>query len=186
MLKSYLRSLFLLPIMVALLIASVGCGNSNGDSLVSNENVQNSKEHQQTDAEIGELYAKFRANDNEFVTFRAETYIQSPEMSWEYSLDVEVKADKIYINGVLYVESSSTPPIVLYSDGFLSYAASFGTEIANTLTKIKDCGSCFLLETEQDSKTGQIISVYEIDDFLYFVRFFDNGEVMRVHRTPVI
>ena len=122
--------------------------------------------------------------------FCAEPYIQDSALSWEYSLDIKIEGDKIYINDTLYKESSSVPPVVLYSDGFLAHAdyidkANNNQEIANILTKIKNCDSCYLLETNQVCKTGQKISVYEIDNVYYFIRFYDNGEVMRIHRAII-
>ena len=193
MLKLNLRSLFLVLGVVILLIVSVGCSSSDGSSLDNRENTQGSVEQQEFGTEISELCASIQSNmttaNDGHVNFIAEPYIQAPALSWEYSLDVKIEDGKIYINGVLYEESSSTPPGVLYSDGFLSHADYTdkinNTEITSTLTKIKDCESCYLLETGQDSKAGQKISVYEIDNFLYFVRFFDNGEVMRIHYAPI-
>lgn len=193
MLRLNLRSLFLVLGVVILLVVSVGCDTSDNNSLNNRENIQGTEEQQKLGTEISELCTRIQANmttaNNGEVNFSAEPYIQAPAMSWEYSLDIKIEDGKIYINGVLYEESSSTPPVVLYSDGFLSHAdytdEIYNTEIKNTLTKIKNCESCYLLETEQDSKAGQIISVYEIDNFLYFIRFFDNGEVMRIHYAPI-
>lgn len=193
MLKLNLRSLFLVLGVVVLLIVSAGCNNSDNNGLNSTESVQGSEKQQKLGVENSELWTKIQAQlttaDNKSVTFRAESYIQSPELSWEYSLDIEIKGDKICINDVLYKESSSVPPAVLYSDGFLSHANYIdginGTEVASTLTKIKNCKSCYLLEAKSGSKAGQTISVYKIDDVLYFVSFFDNGEVMRIHRSPI-
>lgn len=193
MLRLNLRSLFLVLGVVILLVVSVGCGTSDNNSLNNKENTQGTEEQQNLGTEISELCTRIQANmttaNNGEVNFSAEPYIQAPAMSWEYSLDIKIEDGKIYINGVLYEESSSTPPVVLYSDGFLSHAdytdEIYNTEIKNTLIKIKNCESCYLLETDQDSKAGQIISVYEIDNFLYFIRFFDNGEVMRIHYAPI-
>lgn len=193
MLRLNLRSLFLVLGVVILLVVSVGCGTSDNNSLNNKENTQGTEEQQNLGTEISELCTRIQANmttaNNGEVNFSAEPYIQAPAMSWEYSLDIKIEDGKIYINGVLYEESSSTPPVVLYSDGFLSHADYtddiYNTEIKNTLIKIKNCESCYLLETDQDSKAGQIISVYEIDNFLYFIRFFDNGEVMRIHYAPI-
>lgn len=193
MLRLNLRSLFLVLGVVILLVVSVGCGTSDNNSLNNKDNTQGTEEQQKLGTEISELCTRIQANmttaNNGEVNFSAEPYIQAPAMSWEYSLDIKIEDGKIYINGVLYEESSSTPPVVLYSDGFLSHAdytdEIYNTEIKNTLIKIKNCESCYLLETDQDSKAGQIISVYEIDNFLYFIRFFDNGEVMRIHYAPI-
>lgn len=193
MLKTNLRSLFLVLGVVILLVVSVGCSSSDGSSIDNMENSQGSVEQQELGTKIGELCARIQtnmttANDGNII-FSAEPYIQAPALSWEYSLNVKIEDGKIYINSVLYEESSSTPPAVIYSDGFLSHADYTdkinNTEITSTLTKIKDCESCYLLETGQDSKAGQKISVYEIDNFLYFIRFFDDGEVMRIHYAPI-
>ena len=54
-------------------------------------------------------------------------------------------------------------------------------EKSNTLQKIKNCDSCYLIETDQKCKTGKLNSIYEIEGVYYFVRFYDNGEVMRIH-----
>lgn len=193
MLKLNLRSLFLVLGVVILLMVFAGCNSSDDNSLNNAESIQDSEEQQKLGVENGGLWTKFQAQtttaNNKSVTFRAEPFIQSPELSWEYSLNVKIEDDKIYINDVPYEESSSVPPAILYSAGFLSHAnytdGINGTEITSTLTKIKDCESCYLLVAEQDSKAGQIISVYEIDNVLYFVRFFDNGEVMRIHYSPI-
>ena len=193
MLKLNLRSLFLVLGVVILLIVSVGCGRAADNALYDEDDLLHNAEQQNSNIEVSELCMRLSKNmtteNDGNVTLRAEPYIQSPALSWEYSLDIEIKGGKIYINGVLYEESSSIPPVVLYSEGFLAHASYTDeindTEITNILTKIKNGESCYLLETSQDSKAGQIISVYEIDDFLYFVRFFDNGKVMRIHYAPI-
>ena len=123
------------------------------------------------------------------ISCRAEPYI-NPGISWEYSLDIKIKDDKIYINDTLYEESSSVPPAIVYSEGFLATAKYIdednnNQEMANMLEKIKNCNSCYLIETDQDCKTGQMISVYEIDGAYYFVRFYDTGEVMRIHCATI-
>ena len=188
MLRLNFRSLFLVLGVVILLIISVGCGRAVDNALHDKDDPLQNEELQKSNIKISESANMTTENDG-IVTLRAEPYIQSPALSWEYSLDIEIKDGKIYINGVLYEESSSIPPVVLYSEGFLAHAGYTDeindTEITNILTKIKNGESCYLLETSQDSKAGQKISVYEIDDFLYFVRFFDNGEVMRIHYAPI-
>lgn len=122
MLKLNLRSLFLMLGVVILLIVFVGC-NSSDDNM---ESIQGSGEQQNISTEDGGLRTKIQAQtatgNNKSVTFRAEPYIQSPELSWEYSLCIEIEDDKIYTNDVLYEESPSVPPAILYSAGFLSHA----------------------------------------------------------------
>ncbi len=178
MLKFNFRSLFIILGAIILLFVSLGCNHIDGSTLNSKEDTHN-KEEQQSPNMTSQ-------NDNT-VSFRAEPYIQMPALSWEYSLDVKVVDGKIYINDVLYEQvPSSVPPIVLLSDGLLNHAAFLddtngNQKISNTLKRIKDCESCYVLETDEDSKAGKRISVYELDNAYYFVRFFENGEIMRIH-----
>ena len=194
--KLNLHRLFLVLNVVILLIISVSCSRANDSTLSDKENMQSDDEEKPNlGVETGELWNEISTDMTtatekcETVSFRAEPYIQNPAMSWEYSLDIKIEDGKIYINDILYEESSSVPPVVLYSDGFLAHADYIdeitNSKIANTLTKIQNCESCYLLETKQNSKIGQKISVYEIDNVLYFIRFFDNGEVMRIHYAPI-
>ena len=187
------RSLFLVLGVVILLIVSVGCGSTGSNINNDKENIQNSEEQQKLGTEINKLYMNVSTNvtteKNRIVILRAEPYIQDPSLSWQYSFDIKFEDDKIYINDIFYEESSLVSPVVLYSDGFLAHAnyidETTGSTTANTLTKIKNCQSCYLLQTTQDSKAGQKIYVFKIDNVLFFVRFFDNGEVMRIHSAPI-
>lgn len=190
--KLNLRSLFLILSVVILLIVAVGCSNFDSNSLNNQEIVQSNKDPQNSNIEISELYARLSTNitteNDGIVILRAEPYF-NPGISWEYSLDIEIKDEKMYINGVLYEESSSVPPVIIYSDSFLAMAAvideNYNQEITDILQKIKNCDSSYLIETKQDSSAGELISIYEIEGAYYFVRFYDNGEVMRIHYAPV-
>ncbi len=191
--KLNLHGLYLVLSVIILLIVFVGCGSADDNLFNYNENIQSSDEQQKLGTEISKLYMDISTNmtpsKNGIISFQAEPYIQDPALSWEYSLDIKLEDDKIYINDILYEESSSVPPVVLYSDGFLAHAnyidETTDLTTANTLTQIKNCESCYLLETKQDSKAGQQIFVYKINNALYFIRFFDNGEVMRIHSAPI-
>ena len=191
--KFNLRGLFLVLSVVILLIVSVGCNHTNDNISDDNKGVQSSEVQQNSGTELSRLFTraakKVTTENDGVVSFSAKPYVQAPELSWVYSFDIKIEDGKIYINGILYEESSSTPPAVLFSKGFLAHVDYTdkvnNTEIASTLTKIKNCESCYRLETKQDSPAGQKISVYEIDNCLYFIRFFDNGEVMRIHYAPI-
>ena len=193
MLRFNSRSLFLVLGVVILLIVSVGCNHTNDNISDDNKGVQSSEVQQNSGTELSRLFTraakKVTTENDGVVSFSAKPYVQAPELSWVYSFDIKIEGGKIYINGILYEESSSTPPAVLFSEGFLAHVDYTdkvnNTEIASTLTKIKNCESCYRLETKQDSPAGQKISVYEIDNCLYFIRFFDNGEVMRIHYAPI-
>jgi hypothetical protein len=55
-------------------------------------------------------------------------------------------------------------------------------EIATeAINKINSQKGCYILETAIESKCGQKLAMYVIGDTYYFIRFFDNGQVMRVH-----
>mgnify|MGYP003310371113 CR=1 FL=1 len=127
--------------------------------------------------------------DLETASCRADPYIQEPALSWEYSLEITTKDSSIYINDVLYKETpSAVPPVISYSEGFLSAAALLDAangnqDISDILSRIQNGEPCCVLETDEDSNFGKYISVYEIDNAYYFVRFFENGVVMRIHCT---
>ena len=165
MLRFNSRSLFLVLSVVILLIVSVGCSHTNDNISNDTKDIQSSEVQQNSGTELSRLFTraakKVTTENDGVVSFRAEPYIQDV-LSWEYSLDIRIENNKIYINNVLYEVSASVPPVVEYSEGFLTHASHIdetnGTEIASTLTKIKNCESCCLLETQQDSPAGQKIS----------------------------
>lgn len=175
MLKLKFRVLFLLLGVIILLFAFVGCNYTNDPSDTTADTTTSNPEEEQTP---------------NVVRLRAETYIQQPALSWAYSFDVKVEDDKVYINDSLYEKSTSAPPAILFSEGFLSYAdhldrANNNQEITNTLTKIQNGKPFCVLETTQDGSCGKLLSVYEINGVYYFVRFFDTGEVMRIHSATI-
>lgn len=175
MLKLKFRVLFLLLGVIILLFAFVGCNYTNDDPSNTTADTTTSNPEEEQPPKL--------------VSLRADPYFQGA-LSWEYSLDVKVEDEKIYINDTLYKESSSVPPIILYSEGFLA-GADFAdkmnndNEITNTLTKIQNGKPFCVLETDQDSSCGKLLSVYEINGAYYFIRFYDNGDVMRIHSATI-
>ncbi len=193
MLKLNFHSLFLVFGVIILLTVCAGCGRAGDKTPDSKENTQSNEEQQTPDiVDSGSSVASpasMMTENDKIVSLRAEPYITSV-ISWDYSLDIKIEDGKIYINDTLYKKSSSVPPVILYSDALLHYAnhadkINNNQKMVNTLTKIKNSTPCYLLETDQVCKTGQKLSVYEIDGTYYFVRFFDNGEVMRIHYATV-
>ena len=159
MLRFNLRSLFLVLGVVILLIVSVGCNHTN-------DNIHDDTKDNQS-SEIQPV-APVTTEDDGVISFSAEPYIQEGALSWEYSLDIKIANGKIYIHDILYDGSTSPSPVIEYNEGFLTHARhtdeTKGTEIANTLTKIENSETCYLLETQQHSPVGEKICVYEIDD----------------------
>ena len=125
--------------------------------------------------------------DDQTVRFSAEPYIQNPELSWSYLLDVEVKDGQIYLSDVLYDKITYTEAFDLQCiEGLLSFAEHSDGAIAQTLEQIRTQKGCYLLETDSDSKYGKQIAVYEIDSTYYFVSYYGNGEVVRIHFAEAI
>ena len=180
MLRFNSRSLFLVLGVVILLIVSVGCNHTN-------DNIPDDTKDSQS-SEIQPV-APVTTEYDGVISFSAAPYTQLSALSWEYSLDIKIENGKIYIHDILYDGSTSVSPVIEYEEGALTLAhhtnEATGTDIANTLTKIKNSKTCFLLETKQHSPVGEKICVYEIDDVFYFVRFYDNGKVMRIHYAPI-
>ena len=181
MLRFNSRGLFLVLGVVILLIVSVGCNHTNDNIPDDTKDTQSSEVQPVTPV---------TTEDDGVISFSAGPYI-NPGISWEYSLDINIKNGNIYINDILYKESSSVPPVIEYGEGFLSDAAitdkiNQNQEMTNTLEKIKNSETCHLLETQQYSPVvGEKLCVYEIDDVFYFVQFYDNGKVMRIHYAPI-
>ena len=180
MVRFNLRSLFLVLGVVILLIVSVGCNHTN-DNIPDDTKDNQSSEVQPV--------TPVTTEDDGVISFSAEPYINHG-ISWEYSLDIKIEDGKIYMHNILYDGSTSPSPVIEYGEGFLADAAftdkiNQNQEMSNTLEKIKKSETCYLLETKQHSPVGEKICVYEIDDVFYFVRFYDNGKVMRIHYVPI-
>ena len=194
MLKLNFRSLFLIIGVIILIFIPVGCVPVN-DAPPNNDDIQNKDEQPPCIDETGELSVRFLTTmagpGDETVSFYAEHYIQSPPLSWVYSPEIRVDDGQIYIHDFLYEQvSSSAPPAVVYSEGFLNNAAFYDSqngnqEISDTLQRIKESEFCYVLKTDEVCNTGKEIFVYEIDNAFYFVRFFESGEVMRIHRAII-
>ena len=154
MLKLKFRVLFLLLGVIILLFAFVGCNHTVNDPSNNNSDPTASNTGEEQTPNV--------------VRLQAETYIQQPALSWTYSFGVKVEDDKVYINDSLYEKSTSAPPAILFSEGFLSHAdhldrANNNQEITNTLTKIQNGNPFCVLETTQDGSCGKLLSVYKID-----------------------
>ena len=129
-------------------------------------------------------WKKDMKNDNGDIEFTAVTFAHDATLSWMYSLDVKVCDGDIYLNDILYdsVEHISEPKIV-YSQGFVwdMETNNGNNATAEALEKIKNSDSCYMLKTENSSKFGDQIAIYDIDGVYYFLSFFENGEVARIH-----
>lgn len=124
--------------------------------------------------------------ESQVTEFCADPFLQDAALSWMYSIDVKIDMDnsKIYLNDVLYDQIS-------YVENFkpdygnLVPGPYVNEKITEVLDRIDSQKGCYMLETQSESKCGKQIAMYVIEDTYYFIRFFDNGKVMRIHSGTV-
>ena len=123
------------------------------------------------------------ANENDVVEFIAETLVQDISLSWEYSINVKVVNENIYLNDVLYDEVKIVnDPQISYSKGLLlDNDSTFGDDLSNALEKIKNSDKCYALSSGEGNTVSKSVSVYIIDGIYYFVSCTEKGEVIRIH-----
>lgn len=132
--------------------------------------------------EIGEYV---ELDDSRVIEFCADPFLQSNSLSWMYSMNVKIDMDneKIYLNdipyGVSYVDN------VEPDFSFLAPGPYVNEKITEVLDQISSQKGRYLLETQGESKFGQTLAMYVIGDTYYFIRFFDNGSVMRIHAGTI-
>lgn len=130
--------------------------------------------------EIGE----YTVPATQVIEFCADPFLQHVTLSWMYSINVKMENGKIHLNEILYDQVS-------YVDNFdldfshLAPGPYVNANITEALDKINSQKGCYILETQSESKYGQKIAMYVIGDTYYFIRFFDNGTVMRIHSGTV-
>lgn len=123
--------------------------------------------------------------ESQVTEFCADPFLQAA-LSWMYSINVKIDMDngKIYLNDVLYDQIS-------YVENFkpdygnLVPGPYVNEKITEVLDRIDSQKGCYILETQSESKCGKKIAMYVIEDTYYFIRFFDNGKVMRIHSGTV-
>ena len=126
--------------------------------------------------------------DGDALCFRAATYVQEFALSAVTWLLFRIEDGKIYLGKTLYEkvegEESAVP---VYSDDLL-YSADYydrlhgNQEISNTLQRIKESVPYCILKTNDNPQIAQIW-VYKFDNVYYFLTFYGNSHVMRVHRA---
>jgi len=119
-------------------------------------------------------------DSSQTIAFRAEPFLQSSALSWMYSLDVRIEGELIYLNDILYDKITYVEGFTL-DYGHLFPAPAVDESITEAIDKINSQKGCYMLETDGNNKFGQKIAMYIIDDTYYFIRFYDNGTVMRMH-----
>jgi beta-lactamase regulating signal transducer with metallopeptidase domain len=112
--------------------------------------------------------------------FEATPLLQGVNLSWSYSIEVDVAGDYIYLNNVSYKASAVLNNIVKYEGALLLDAKEKGLEAV--LDKITDADYYYMLKiTEGSSQLGKNVAVYEIEGVFYFLTFNESGNVIRIH-----
>lgn len=129
--------------------------------------------------EIGE----YTVPATQVIEFCAEPILENGAISWMYSINVKIDNEKIYLNEILYDQVSYVEDVKL--DWGTPMSGNNKNEMmTEAIGKINSQTGCYILETTSESKYGKI-AMYVIGDTYYFVRFYDNGQVMRVHAGTV-
>lgn len=114
------------------------------------------------------------------IEFCAEPIFENGAINWMYSMDVKIDNEKIYLNEILYDQVSYVEDVKL-DWGTPMSGNNKPEEMMEAIGKINSQKGCYILE----SKLGKKIAMYVIGDTYYFIRFFDNGQVMRVHSGTI-
>ena len=122
--------------------------------------------------------------ENQVIEFCADPFLQNIALSWMYSINVKIVNDEIYLNEILYDQVSYVENVDLDFSG-LSPGPYVTANVTEVLDKIRNQKGCYMLETQHESSCGQKIALYVIGDTYYFIRFFDNGNIMRIHSGSV-
>ncbi len=124
------------------------------------------------------------------IEFTAKLFFQDVGLSWAYDLNISVKEGKIYLNNVLYdqilyIETDG----LIFEKGFLDIAAiqdeKNGTSIADTLNKLDNMEYCYIIKTQENRHFGEKIAIYELGDAFYFVSFYKDDVVLRIHSANI-
>ena len=115
---------------------------------------------------------------------RVEPYMEHIAISSTNSFNAKVIDDKIYLNDIPYeYVSCEKSPQLIFNQLVPCSKDDSGTE--EVLNQLKNLDTCYIIEAQSRSPYGDRLAIYEINGSYYFVRFFDNGEVMRIHKGTV-
>ena len=192
MLNPYFRSLFILLSVILFLFSSVSYDEPE-ETIPTSQTEPPVTEPQETTAaeksQPGDVIIEIRPNTSTGKNnLHADTFIQSV-LSWVYSLEIRIEEEIVYLNDIPYKKVSSfTAPTIVYGDEILSKAKQ-NQLTYDTLIKIQNSEPCYILEAEQNDAYGKQLIVYEIDNgydnSYYYVQFFEDGTVARIHRAII-
>ena len=117
--------------------------------------------------------------------FKADLYLQGVGLNWTYSMNVSVDDDTIYLNNWVYDKISYVENFdIRYNEATIMAAQTKG--YIEVLEKLKNAPGCYIIETDQENpKFGQKLAIYKFDNRYYFVNFYENGDVVRIHSAKI-
>lgn len=160
----------------------------SADAASKSENANNRQKPfdiKRSNTSASNFFIDIAPNDDSTVSFTAETYAQEAVLSWLYSLEIEIRHEEVYINGIQYEQVTPTTPIILSCAAERFMLSEYLPEIVDTLNAIVNSECCCVLQASENSGCGKQILVYKINGTYYFVRTYDNGTIMRVHRASI-
>lgn len=136
---------------------------------------------------INQLSQDFNVEDGE-IKMTLDLFAQDRNISSAFSLDVKISNGEITIIRDVY---DSVKKVDDYQAMFDEHAFESANKtvpeekVSEIKDKIKNNGSCYLLECESGDDLP-IIAVYKIDGAYYFLTIYpDDGHVMRIHWTEI-
>ncbi len=168
------KFVLIILLCVALAICFVAC-----DIATENPDGEQTSETLTTEEPTSEKTTT-EESTTEALEFTAASFLQQPQLSWSYLLQVKVVDGQTYLNEVLYESVTYVENLnIVYTEAMLN-STTIEPEKAPILEAIKLQEHCYLLETQTETAYGQTIVAYYIDGVCYFVSFLD-GEVLRIH-----
>ena len=119
--------------------------------------------------------------------FQADEFLQPPELSSNYfGFQVTVEDGCIYLGENLYDRISYVENFTLSFEKWLGNALKHADQgVVETLELLKTQDEYYLIETEGSTAFGKRLAVCEMDGKLYFMRLYENNEVMRIHAAEI-
>ena len=128
-------------------------------------------------------------NTSSDAVFDSKPYAQVADLSAVFPLEVEIIGTDIYICGAHYdrVSLISGSALKWNDTSLVSVDLSVTKEeVYEVLTKLRDSGNYYLLETDQSTAAYTRIAVYFIEDRCYFVSIGEGDAVDRIHYNEML
>ena len=121
------------------------------------------------------------AEDYTEISFNVRLLAQPSSLPVVETFNVKLDNGEISINDILYDEFEliSAPEVVFGAE--LLQSIEQNEKALQVVEQIKSSENCYLLTSSTNSLLAPKLAVYDIDDHCYFISFYENGEVARIH-----